>query len=110
MLVASLVADAGGYFAANVFFGILIVFGSFFVLNLLLAVLEENYSSGKDDQEAEQDEQDEEEEEQDNAGKDNADVGVGYFPPFRKIADNSKFQTFITSMIVVNTVVLACER
>ncbi|GMI01219.1 hypothetical protein TrST_g7004 [Triparma strigata] len=101
--------DAGGYFAANVFFGILIVFGSFFVLNLLLAVLEENYSSGKDDQEAEQDEQDEEEEEQDNAGKDNADVGVGYFPPFRKIADNSKFQTFITSMIVVNTVVLACE-
>ncbi|GMH79423.1 hypothetical protein TL16_g08140 [Triparma laevis f. inornata] len=100
--------DAGGYFAANVFFGILIVFGSFFVLNLLLAVLEENYSAGKDDQEAEQHEHDEDDEEE-LEEVDSGEHGKGYFEPFRTIADNPRFQTFITSMIVVNTVVLACE-
>jgi len=42
--------DGNGFVLAEVFFGVLIVFGSFFVVNLLLAVLEENYASGKEDQ------------------------------------------------------------
>ena len=103
--------DANGFFVANFFFGFLIVFGSFFVLNLLLAVLEENYTAGKDDQDAEKEEKEEEDDDEDDDDESNPSHESPPFkiPALEKIADNPYFQVFVTTMIVINTVVLACE-
>jgi len=102
--------DATGTPAANIFFGILIVFGSFFVLNLLLAVLEENYASGKEEQDAEEQakHEGEDSDEEDDDGEHPED-DHSFIAPLKKVADNNMFQVFVTAMIVVNTVVLACE-
>jgi hypothetical protein len=118
--------DAQGKLLASIFFGILIIFGSFFVLNLLLAVLEENYATGKEEQEAEKkekaddDEADDDEADDDEADDDESNVNKKkhadeefeyptFIEPLKKIADNHSFQMFVTAMIVINTVVLACE-
>ncbi|GMH60361.1 hypothetical protein TrRE_jg11189 [Triparma retinervis] len=114
-----ILSDAKGKLLASVFFGILIIFGSFFVLNLLLAVLEENYATGKEEQEAEKKEKAEDDESDDDESsvvKKEKHAGDGedeeyptFIEPLKNIADNNTFQIFVTAMIVVNTVVLACE-
>jgi len=103
--------DAVGYPLACIFFGLLIVIGSFFVLSLLVAVLEENYSETK---EAEQDENGVDDDgTAANASESKVEEEMGKkqvgHPTLRKWADYPHFGTFITFLIVINTVVLGSE-
>eukprot|EP00752_Nemacystus_decipiens_P011295 g10037.t1 len=112
----------------DVFFIILILWGSFFTLNLLLAVLEGNFTKGKeDDKEAEERHRqalwaDEgtngasfiDENEQEEGGGITGNDELQDLPTWRlvlrRVVDHDKFQNSITLLIVLNTLVLALDH
>ncbi|CAM9574083.1 unnamed protein product, partial [Ectocarpus sp. 8 AP-2014] len=112
----------------DVFFIILILWGSFFTLNLLLAVLEGNFTKGKeDDKEAEERHRqalwaDEgtngasfiDENEQEEGGGVTGNDELQDLPTWRlvlrRLVDHVKFQNSITLLIVLNTLVLALDH
>ncbi|CBJ26318.1 Voltage Gated Calcium/Sodium Channel subunit alpha [Ectocarpus siliculosus] len=112
----------------DVFFIILILWGSFFTLNLLLAVLEGNFTKGKeDDKEAEERHRqalwadegtngasfiDENEEEEGGGvtGNDELQDLPTWRLVLRRLVDHVKFQNSITLLIVLNTLVLALDH
>ncbi|CAN0277135.1 unnamed protein product [Pylaiella littoralis] len=112
----------------DVFFIILILWGSFFTLNLLLAVLEGNFTKGKEDDKEDEErhrqalwadegtngasflEEDGQEEGGGIIGNDELQDISTWRLVLRRLVDHAKFQNSITLLIVLNTLVLALDH